>query len=117
MRLLNLWPEGQVVVQPVRRFVLEIVFVLLLVTAITLASWMWINWRLTQAVRANQTLQNEWSLLKQQREVEEASMTQIPRFLRQILAGQLDWMGSCRNGRRMDESGGCLQKWWMSICF
>ena len=28
-----------------------------------------------------------------QREVEEASMTQIPRFLRQILAGQLDWMG------------------------
>ena len=37
MRLLNLWPEGQVVVQPVRRFVLEIVFVLLLVTAMTFA--------------------------------------------------------------------------------
>ena len=31
MRLLNLWPDGQVV-QPVRRFVLEIVFALLLVT-------------------------------------------------------------------------------------
>lgn len=93
MRLLNLWPEGQVVVQPVRRFVLEIVFVLLLVMAITLASWVWINWRLTQAERASQTLQNEWSLLKQQREVEEASMMQMPRFLRQIIAGQLDWMG------------------------
>ena len=93
MRLLNLWPEGQVVVQPVRRFVLEIVFVLLLVTAMTFASWMWINWRLTQAVRANQTLQNEWSQLKQQRKVEEASMTQMPRILRQMIAGQLDWMG------------------------
>ena len=93
MRLLNLWPEGQVVVQPVRRFVLEIVFVLLLVTAITLASWMWVDGRLNQAVKAHQTLQSEWAQLKQQRAVQEESIGQMPRFLRQMVAGELDWMG------------------------
>ncbi len=93
MRLLNLWPDGQVVVQPVRRFVLEVVFALLLVTAMTLASWMWVNGRLNQAMRAHQTLQNEWMLLTQQRAVQEESIGQMPRFLRQIVAGELDWMG------------------------
>ena len=92
MRLLNLWPDGQVV-QPVRRFVLEIVFALLLVTLLTLASWMWVDGRLNQAVKAHQTLQSEWAQLKQQRAVQEESIGQMPRFLRQMVAGELDWMG------------------------
>lgn len=92
MRLLNLWPDGQVV-QPVRRFVLEIVFALLLVTALTLASWMWVNWRLNQAVRSHQVLESEWAQFKQQREVADVSINQMPRFLRQMVAGELDWMG------------------------
>ena len=92
MRLLNLWPDGQVV-QPVRRFVLEIVAALLLVTLLTLASWMWVDGRLNQAVKAHQTLQSEWAQLKQQRAVQEESIGQMPRFLRQMVAGELDWMG------------------------
>ena len=92
MRLLNLWPDGQVV-QPVRRFVLEIVFALLLVTLLTLASWMWVDGRLNQAVKAHQTLQSEWAQLKQQRAVQEESIGQMRRFLRPIVAGELDLMG------------------------
>ena len=92
MRLLNLWPDGQVV-QPVRRFVLEIVFALLLVTLLTLASWMWVDGRLNQAVKAHQTLQSERAQLKQKRAVQEESIGQMPRFLRQMVAGELDWMG------------------------
>ena len=92
MRLLNLWPDGQVA-QPVRRFVLEIVFALLLVTLLTLASWMWVDGRLNQAVKAHQTLQSEWAQLKQQRAVQEESIGQMPRCLRQMVGGEVDWMG------------------------
>lgn len=93
MKLLNLWPQNEVVVQPVKRFVLEAIFAVLVVLAITLASWLWFTWRLNHAMAAHQTLQGEWVRLKQQKEVENASITQSPRALRQMISGELDWMG------------------------
>lgn len=93
MKLLNLWPQNEMVTQPTKRFLLEVVFALLLVAVITLASWLWIFWRLNHARVAHQTLQSEWIQLKKQKEVDSVSIAQSPRALRQMIAGSLDWMG------------------------
>lgn len=93
MKLLNLWPQEEVVYQPAKRFLLETVFALLVVVAITLASWLWFTWRLNHAMTAHQVLQTEWAQLKKQSELEDVAVTRMPRALRQMVAGELDWMG------------------------
>lgn len=93
MKLLNLWPQGNVVLQPVKRFIQEVVFAVLLAVAATLAVWLWFNWRVDHATKTHQVLVSEWERFKQEREPPDHSGSQVPRYLRQIISGELDWMG------------------------
>lgn len=93
MKLLNLWPQETIVPNPRKRLLLEAVFALLAVIAVLLFAWLWINWRLINAQDANQVLKKELTSLNQARTVEVSSGTQMPRVMRQMLVGQLDWMG------------------------
>ena len=93
MKLLNLWPQGNVVLQPIKRFIQEVVFAVLLAVAATLAVWLWFNWRVDHATKTHQVLVSEWERFKQEREPPAQSGSQAPRYLRQIISGELDWMG------------------------
>ena len=93
MKLLNLWPKAQEVAYPKRRLLLEMFFALLAVVAILLCLWLWLDWRLRNIGYANQQLQAEWKQLNQSRTIEVSSGLDMPRVMRQLLAGKLDWMG------------------------
>lgn len=103
MTLLNLWPQEETVVRPVRRFVSEGVFAVLAAAVVTLATWLWLDNRVDNVHKAHQTLRNEWTQLKQQRETAVLSSAQMPRLMRQAMSGGLDWMGELplwsQNGR------------------
>ena len=93
MKLLNLWPQEQEVVQPQKRLLLEVLLALLLVLAILLSVGLWLDWHSRNLNLANQQLKAEWTKLQQSRTVEIASDVDMLRVMRQLLAGQLDWMG------------------------
>ena len=93
MKLLNLWPQEQEIVQPQKRLLLEILLALLLVIAILLSVGLWFDWRSRNLNLANQQLKTESAKLQQSRTVEIASNVDMLRVMRQLLAGQLDWMG------------------------
>lgn len=93
MKLLNLWPQEQVVAHPQKRLFLEMVLALLAVVVLLLSAWMWLNWRTDNVKNANQMLKNELVELNKSRTVELSSGTEMPRVMRQLLIGQLDWMG------------------------
>ena len=93
MKLLNLWPQEQEVVQPQKRLLLEMLLALLLVIVILLSVGLWLDWRSRDLSLANQQLKAEWTKLQQSRTFEVTSDADMPRVMRQLLAGQLDWMG------------------------
>lgn len=93
MKLLNLWPQEQEVVQPQKRLLLEVLLALLLVIAILLSVGLWLDWHSRNLNLANQQLKAESAKLQQSRTVEIASNVDMLRVMRQLLAGQLDWMG------------------------
>lgn len=93
MKLLNLWPQEQEVVQPQKRLLLEMLLALLLVIVVLLSVGLWFDWRSRNLNLANQQLKTESAKLQQSRTVEIASNVDMLRVMRQLLAGQLDWMG------------------------
>ena len=93
MKLLNLWPRTQDIAHPKKRLLLEMLLALLAVVALVLCMGLWLNWRLLNVRAANQTLKTEWVQLNQSRTVEISSGAEMPRMMRQLLVGQLDWMG------------------------
>lgn len=93
MKLLNLWPKAQEVAHPQRRLLLEMFFALLAVVAILLCLWLWLDWRLRNVSHANQLLKAELMQLNQSRTVTLSSGTEMPRLMRLLLVGKLDWMG------------------------
>ena len=93
MKLLNLWPQGETVIRPVKRFAFEVVFAALVVMLVTLATWLWFDAREEEVVKAHQILQTEWQRVSQQRDMDVLSSAQMPRFMRQVISGERDWMG------------------------
>ena len=93
MKLLNLWPQDKPIAQPKKRLLLEMLLALLAVIALVLSLRLWFDWHLSQVNLANQKLQSEWLQLNQSRAVEQSSGAQVQRVMRQLLVGQLDWMG------------------------
>lgn len=93
MKLLNLWPKEQEIAHPQKRLLLEMLLAVLAVVALLLSMGLWLNWCLLNVSEVNQQLQAEWVQLNQSRAVEISSDTEMPRVMRQLLAGQLDWMG------------------------
>ena len=94
MRLLNLWPQSEVVAQPVRRFTLEAIFATLVAIMVTLCLWLWVTWRLLNLNHANDVLQNKVTQLQQQRTTTPLEINkEVPNIMRHWLSGGLDWMG------------------------
>lgn len=93
MKLLNLWPQGEEVVRPVKRFAWELAFALLAAVVVTLAAWLWLDKRVDSEHDAHLALQNDWDQLKKQRETDVLTSARMPRYMRQMISGELDWMG------------------------
>lgn len=92
-KMLNLWPtpERERAVDAQQQLLLEGLFAGLLAVLCVGGTWMYLNWRTTQANSVNQTLQQSLTQLQAQVGAQSNGDVQLLQWRNQN-AGQLDWL-------------------------